>query len=116
MNDKYVAARMPQATKDLWIKALRSGKYTQAKEYLYNPYQKGYCCLGVLQCELTGGKIEHEHEIGVLLSPEEYDPAVSDLDDVPFAGVPSPAWCQSNGIEDPHNIGGGFNPTLEVEA
>jgi len=30
-----------------WVKALRSGKYKQAPNYLYNPDMDGYCCLGV---------------------------------------------------------------------
>jgi len=36
-----------------WVKALRSGKYKQGKEYLKR--EDRYCCLGVL-CELTGNK------------------------------------------------------------
>lgn len=30
-----------------WIRALRSGKYKQAQEILYDPKTRGYCCLGV---------------------------------------------------------------------
>ena len=30
-----------------WIAALRSGKYKQAKERLYDPETGGFCCLGV---------------------------------------------------------------------
>ena len=37
-----------QAT--VWVEALRSGKYKQAKDYLKT--KKGHCCLGVL-CELS---------------------------------------------------------------
>ena len=38
---------MNQAIAKRWVKALRSGKHKQAKEYL--KVGKGYCCLGVLQ-------------------------------------------------------------------
>ena len=37
---------MDKAIKEKWVKALRSGRYKQAKECLYNG--GGYCCLGVL--------------------------------------------------------------------
>lgn len=30
-----------------WIKALRSGRYKQGQETLYNKVDKTYCCLGV---------------------------------------------------------------------
>jgi len=35
--------------KQKWIKALRSGKYKQGKERLYNEEEDSYCCLGVLE-------------------------------------------------------------------
>jgi len=35
-----------------WVKALRSGKYKQAKESLQNQNENGYCCLGVL-CKIA---------------------------------------------------------------
>jgi len=38
-------------TKEEWVAALRSGKYTQGKGYLNN--QGLFCCLGVL-CEISG--------------------------------------------------------------
>ena len=31
-----------------WVEALRSGKYEQCKEMLYDSNVNGYCCLGVL--------------------------------------------------------------------
>jgi hypothetical protein len=37
---------------DLWVQALRSGKYSQVKARLHKPGE-GFCCLGVL-CELSG--------------------------------------------------------------
>jgi len=41
---------MKKKIKDLWVEALRSGKYRQGKGYLNNNGR--YCCLGVL-CELA---------------------------------------------------------------
>ncbi len=32
----------------LWVESLRSGDYKQGVEYLYNPNNNTYCCLGVL--------------------------------------------------------------------
>lgn len=40
---------MNSHVKELWVNALRSGKYTQTTGWLHNSY--GYCCLGVL-CDL----------------------------------------------------------------
>ncbi len=58
---------MKPAVKKLWLKALRSGKYKQAKNVLKSS-NGGFCCLGVL-CDLhaketgegywTGGKNKH---------------------------------------------------------
>ena len=52
---------MDQEIKQKWVKALRSGEYTQTKGCLYNGVS-GYCCLGVL-CDIMkvsnfGPKIE----------------------------------------------------------
>lgn len=42
--------KLPKRIKDRWVKALRSGEYTQGADCLYsdNGGQKNYCCLGVL--------------------------------------------------------------------
>ena len=45
---------LPSVKRD-WLKALRSGKYKQTQNTLYDPHSKGFCCLGVL-CEVTGTK------------------------------------------------------------
>lgn len=37
---------MNRANVETWLAALRSGQYSQAKEYLHDP-GVGYCCLGV---------------------------------------------------------------------
>lgn len=42
---------MPEAIKDKWVAALRSGEYAQTVENLmwgYGGGARGYCCLGVL--------------------------------------------------------------------
>lgn len=41
---------MKEDIKNLWVEALRSGRYTQTKRRLKD--NKGYCCLGVL-CEIS---------------------------------------------------------------
>jgi hypothetical protein len=42
---------MKPEIKKLWVEALRSGKYKQAKEALRTDNKKAHCCLGVL-CEI----------------------------------------------------------------
>jgi hypothetical protein len=42
---------MKEEVKDLWVAALRSGKYPQTTHQLRN--RKGMCCMGVL-CEISG--------------------------------------------------------------
>lgn len=42
---------MKEEVKNLWVAALRSGKYRQHKQKLNTP--DGYCCLGVL-CDISG--------------------------------------------------------------
>lgn len=43
---------LPSVKRD-WLKALRSGEYTQGEETLYHPDDGSFCCLGVL-CEVNG--------------------------------------------------------------
>lgn len=45
-------SKMNKLIKSLWMKALRSGKYKQARKRLKNR-KGGFCCLGVL-CDLHG--------------------------------------------------------------
>lgn len=48
---------MPEKAATQWLRALRSGKYTQAIGTLYFPANGGFCCLGVQQ-KCAVGKIE----------------------------------------------------------
>lgn len=43
--------KMNKAVKAKWVKALRSGKYKQARRRLLNEKTGGMCCLGVL-CDI----------------------------------------------------------------
>lgn len=52
--------RKQKAIKNKWLKALRSGKYSQTQRILFRPeadgdIPAGYCCLGVLQHVVDGG-------------------------------------------------------------
>ncbi len=47
--------------KHKWLAALRSGKYKQAREALYKPDVRAYCCLGVL-CKVAGLKIHTQND------------------------------------------------------
>lgn len=51
--------------KQKWINALRSGKYKQTTGVMYDADTKGFCCLGVLQHVLLGGKVETWRKNGV---------------------------------------------------
>lgn len=62
INDKIVDAKLPKKFKAKWIKALRSGKFTQGKSELRSEYYDDesnvkiqHCCLGVA-CEIVGYK------------------------------------------------------------
>ena len=51
MTKKHVQIgrhRVPITKLEQWIAALRSGRYKQGIGELYNHYNKGFCCLGVL--------------------------------------------------------------------
>lgn len=67
-NDPQVLAiRMPKASAEKFLKALRSGEYKQGKFKLKDAYG-GYCCLGVMQQCLTG-QVETTSLGGVLGYP-----------------------------------------------
>lgn len=48
--------KLPKAFKTKWLKALRSGKYKQGANLLYDKQDNTYCCLGVA-CKVSGTKI-----------------------------------------------------------
>lgn len=98
----FTPYRMNARVKELWTKALRSGKYPQDRGYLRT--KQGYCCLGVL-CDLA--VIE-----GVIPQPQDTDPddnemgwyyyGTSALDDVlpqevaEWAGLKNPGYPEDN--------------------
>jgi len=45
---KLNKTQLPPAIKKRWVAALRSGKYKQRNEFLYDSEDNSYCCLGVL--------------------------------------------------------------------
>lgn len=46
--------KMSKEDANKWLGALRSGEYEQGEHYLYDPFTKQYCCLGVLEHVLDG--------------------------------------------------------------
>lgn len=64
---------MKKADAEKWLSALRSGKYQKATGSMCQ-YEDGvlvgYCCLGVLQMELSG-EIEHRYEKMALPVPTQ---------------------------------------------
>lgn len=59
MSKRKITIRMPKKILNKWLKALRSGEYTQAKGQLHDPETGGFCCLGVLQHCVDGGVEYH---------------------------------------------------------
>jgi hypothetical protein len=64
---------MNKRIKNLWIKALRSGKFQQAKDRLRVKTEDGYayCCLGVLEqvrCEMEGKRFPTHFTRGQVLT------------------------------------------------
>jgi hypothetical protein len=74
--------KMPAKIKAKWLKALRSGEYKQAKGTMYNPKTCGFCCLGVLEHVVSGGKVEDDPE-----------------SESGFRCEPSMSWYKDNGIK-----------------
>jgi hypothetical protein len=88
--------KLPKAFKDKWLKALRSGKFKQCQESLYDG--EGYCCLGIA-CKIayknipkwinddyvlgekgdTGEKRKIKNIPLVLLGDENHNPIVKEL-------------------------------------
>lgn len=54
---------MKKSIMEMWVKALRSGKYKQGKSYL-NYCDEKYCCLGVL-CDLYNKQLCSSGEEGI---------------------------------------------------
>lgn len=66
-KEKQITIRMPKAKLKLWLDVLRlpANQKLQGTGALFNggpdPYEDeraGYCCLGALQCAVTGGKVD----------------------------------------------------------
>lgn len=55
-----------------WVDALRSGKYKQGTDYLYNPDDESFCCLGVYAKEIRGSTEKY-----LSLSPVSGGPVAS---------------------------------------
>jgi hypothetical protein len=53
-----------------WVKALRSGKYKQAKNVLYEADRNAFCCLGVA-CDISGLPPEKWHGNEYTVLPQE---------------------------------------------
>jgi len=55
MKDKK--QKLPKRFKKKWIKALRSGKYKQGVDFLYDSANESMCCLGVAEL-ICGNSLE----------------------------------------------------------
>jgi hypothetical protein len=67
--------RLPKEFAENWVKALRSGEYTQGSNFMFNNFTNTYCCLGVA-CEVAGHdlKLKTRDELKVsYISSLHYD-------------------------------------------
>lgn len=71
LNDKKIdptlfgegySVLMPKAKAEKWLKALRSGEYTQADGVLHDEHTGGFCCLGVEQYCNNKGYVEIDED------------------------------------------------------
>lgn len=102
---------MNERIKDLWIKALRSGKYEQGVGYLQTLDGK-YCCLGVL-CDIMDPnswevtKLGNTSCVGHRLGEDAdtgrgmFIPAESIIAE---AGIPAGVDCREDSYRDPLEI------------
>lgn len=83
-----------------WVKALRSGKYEQARGELYNKTCDSYCCLGVLYKEVRG---KNPRKGAILLNGDYCGLASED-------GARSEAMC----LSILNDVGLGFNAIADI--
>ncbi len=71
--DKEISIIMKREDAERWLAALRSGKYKQAQNMLYNEKTGGFCCLGLEQYCNWGGYVE-ANDSGIIngLPSQEY--------------------------------------------
>lgn len=70
MKNKIVYPKLPKVFKRKWVAALRSGKFKQGFDKLYDAQSETYCCLGVA-CIIAGAEkdtIKNKHFISGKLS------------------------------------------------
>lgn len=82
--------------KKKWLNALRSGKYKQGQETLYNPTTKSFCCLGVLEHCVLDGSVENVWNPDVLdgATPSERRKLKKE-----FASMPSPTFYAAHDLD-----------------
>lgn len=85
LREKGISIVMPEKDAKAWLKALRSGEYSQVEGALHNANTGGFCCLGVQQhCKLKGYV--------------EIADTVDAFGDTEFAEFPSKEYLRKNGI------------------
>jgi hypothetical protein len=65
---------MNKWVKRKWVRALRSGEYAKGKWRLWSREYGGYCCLGVLLCEMTPEFVRVEDGEAWIGEGKEFDP------------------------------------------
>lgn len=94
---------MKQEIAKLWTKALRSGKYKQAKRRLKT--KSGYCCLGVL-CDVSAFKGWH----GIILLPEEVQEWSGMMSSIGEYGE----FKEANSLTDDNDEGKSFDEIADI--
>ena len=98
--------------KKRWVKALRSGKYGQAQEVLFDG-EKNFCCLGVL-CDIEGmgDWVKDEPSLSWIFKPDDRSLGESDAGELPpwfLANVGLTSREQDQLIELNDTYGNDFN-------
>lgn len=70
----YANFKLEKSFKRRFLTALRSGKYKQTKEVLFNQSSGGFCCLGVM-CSLKGIKKSELEGVGFPQDVRSFDDA-----------------------------------------
>lgn len=88
---------MKANVKELWVQALRSGKYEQGRAWLHNADTDEYCCLGVL-CEVAK---ENGVEMSVRNETRSFDTVTLYDMDSQFLPPSVASWAGLNVDESP---------------
>jgi hypothetical protein len=90
--DKYIV--MPREFAYAWLSALNDPRNPQGTGQLFNG--KGYCCLGIMQCAITRGKVEASSHADTKTGKRIINTDKEGFPD--FLSLPTRKWLDAHGI------------------